>query len=113
MKCMKPEILQEANVETVSNDKVITNSVMVTEIDITTCTTSACNFKKDFTLTATRGGILTGIAGYFDTFFDLPNKVEFSTGPHVDRTHWQQTVFYLKDVVELKEGTYIQYWQKI
>ncbi|XP_050297614.1 protein arginine N-methyltransferase 1 [Anthonomus grandis grandis] len=104
MKCMKPEILLEANVETVPNDKLITDSVVVSEIDIMTCTTNACNFKKDFTFTARKEGKLTAIAGYFDTFFDLTQKVEFSTGPQVDRTHWQQTVFYLGKTVELQEG---------
>lgn len=107
MKCMKPDILQEANVEVVPSSKVLTNSVAVTEIDINTCTTSVCNFKRDFELTALRNGVLTAIGGFFDTFFDLPNKVELTTGPHAEKTHWQQTVFYLKDLVELTEGLLI------
>lgn len=107
MKCMKPDILQEANIETVPSDKIFTNAVVVADIDINTCTTTACNFKKTFTLTATRGGTLTAIAGYFDTFFDLPCKVQFSTGPDKPKTHWQQTVFYLKDVREIKEGLFL------
>jgi len=37
-------------------------------------------------------------------FFDLPKKVEFTTGPQAEKTHWQQTVFYLKDTVEVKKG---------
>ncbi|ENN80587.1 hypothetical protein HUJ04_009838 [Dendroctonus ponderosae] len=108
MKCMKPDILQEANVEVVPSDKVLTNSVVVTEIDINTCTTLVCNFKREFQLTALRSGVLTAIGGYFDTFSDLPNKVELTTGPHAEKTHWQQTVFYLRDVVELTEGQSIK-----
>ncbi|KAF7287877.1 hypothetical protein GWI33_000225 [Rhynchophorus ferrugineus] len=104
MKCMKSEILQEASVEVIPKDKVLTNAEVVTDIDLMTCTTNTCNFQKDFVLTAVRDGVLTAVAGYFDTIFDLPNKVEFSTGPHAEKTHWQQTVFYLKDILELKEG---------
>ncbi|XP_066252091.1 uncharacterized protein Art3 [Euwallacea similis] len=108
MKCMKPEILLDAHVETVPEDKILTNSVVVSEIDISTCDSYVCNFKKTFTLTALKGGDLTAIAGYFDTFFDLPSKVKFSTGPQATKTHWQQTVFYLKDVRSLKEGESIK-----
>ncbi|XP_030754160.1 protein arginine N-methyltransferase 1 [Sitophilus oryzae] len=104
MKCMKPDILQEAAIETVPKDKILTESAVVAEIDLMTCSTNVCNFKKDFTLTALRNGTLTSIAGYFDTIFDLPVEVKFSTGPESEKTHWQQTIFYLKDPVELKEG---------
>ncbi|KAL1506743.1 hypothetical protein ABEB36_006048 [Hypothenemus hampei] len=104
MSAMKPEILHDANVETVPENNMITKPVIVSEIDVTTCTTSVCNFKSNFILTALRSGPLTSIAGYFDTIFDLPEKIEFSTGPHAIKTHWQQTVFYLKNIIELQEG---------
>lgn len=104
MKCMKQDVVNEAFVEVVPNDKILTNSVVVTDIDLMTCDTNACEFTSKFQLTANKDGPLTALVGYFDTFFELPNKVEFSTGPHANKTHWQQTVFYLKEVVPLKEG---------
>ncbi|CAH1102679.1 unnamed protein product [Psylliodes chrysocephalus] len=108
MKCMKAEVFKEAFVETVPEDKLLTNAQAITEIDLKTCNLNACIFSSKFTLTAEKDGTLTAIAGYFDTFFDLDNNVQFSTGPHVDKTHWQQTVFFLADVVHMKRGDIIE-----
>lgn len=41
---------------------------------------------------------LTGILGYFDTFFDLPTPVMFSTGPQVN----PQTVFFRPEKLAVK-----------
>ncbi|XP_060531167.1 uncharacterized protein LOC132704878 isoform X2 [Cylas formicarius] len=108
MKCMKSEVVQEAVIETVAQDKVITDSIVVTDIDLNTCGTDTCNFSNNFVFKSMKAGILTAVAGYFDTFFELTNKVGFSTGPHAPKTHWQQTVFYLKDTIEVQEGESIE-----
>lgn len=113
MKCMKAEVFKEAFVETVPEDKLLTNAQAITEIDLKTCNLNACIFSSKFTLTAEKDGTLTAIAGYFDTFFDLDNNVQFSTGPHVDKTHWQQTVFFLADVVHMKRGILIIFFFNI
>lgn len=104
MKCMKSEVLNEANIETVADETIITAPCILTEIDLKTCDTNTPNFTSKFNLRATKAGKLTALAGYFDIFFDLENPVLFSTGPHVTRTHWQQTVFYLKNTIDVTEG---------
>ncbi|KAG5887144.1 hypothetical protein JTB14_024253 [Gonioctena quinquepunctata] len=104
MKCMKREVLREAFIEIIPEEKVLTNPVVLTEIDLKTCNVNACIFSSKFTFKALKDGTLTAIAGYFDTFFDIDNKVEFSTGPHAPRTHWQQTVFFLDKTIPMKEG---------
>ncbi|CAG9836155.1 unnamed protein product [Diabrotica balteata] len=108
MKCMKPDVLQEPFVEIVPVEKLLTDSQVVTEIDIKTCDMNACVFSSKFNLTSVRDGILTAIAGYFDTFFDLENKVEFSTGPNSTRTHWQQTLFFLPNTIDMKAGDTVE-----
>ena len=45
---------------------------------------------------------ITAIVGYFDTYFDLPNPVMFSTGPAVTPTHWKQTIFYMPQPIPVK-----------
>ncbi|XP_037087412.1 protein arginine N-methyltransferase 3-like [Pollicipes pollicipes] len=40
----------------------------------------------------------------FDTHFDLPIAVGFSTGPQAPSTHWKQTVFYLEQPVSADAG---------
>lgn len=112
MKCMKTEVLKEAFVEIVPEDKVITNSVEITQIYLKSCTVNACIFSSKFTFNVLKDGTLTAIAGYFDTFFDLENKVQFSTGPDSPKTHWQQTVFFLGHTIELKQGNFFNKYSK-
>lgn len=107
MKCMKKEVLKEAFVETVPNEKIVTNSCVIKEIDLKTCNVSACIFSSKFSFKVTKDCILTAIVGYFDVFFELDCKIEFSTGPHAEKTHWQQTLFFLGDTITLKEGEFI------
>lgn len=107
MKCMKSEVLKEATVETSRPETVVTEPSMIAEIDLTTCTTDTPNFTSNFELKVVKSGELTALAGYFDTFFDLTCPVQFSTGPLSPKTHWQQTLFYLKNVVEVTEGKFV------
>lgn len=101
---MKSEVISEPFIDTVAKEKVITDPSVLLDINLNTCNTDVCQFSKKFALSVKRDGILTSLAGYFDIFFDLENKVSFSTGPHCTKTHWQQTIFYLKKTIEVKEG---------
>lgn len=104
MQCMKSEVVREATIDTVDSDKVITTTSLLNDIDLYTCKTTAVDFTSNFQLTITKDGYLTAFVGYFDTFFDLDNPVSFSTGPNSTRTHWQQTVFHLRNIREVKQG---------
>lgn len=108
MNCMKSEVVREPSIDIVDAKKIISEPFVVKVIDINTCTTDVMDFSCDFKLAITRDGFVTSIVGYFDTFFDLPNPVAFSTGPHATPTHWKQTVFYLKDCTEVKAGDVIE-----
>lgn len=105
MKYMKEEVIREPFIDTVSVEKVITEPIVILELNLNTCGTDVCQFSSDFTMFVKKSGTLTSLAGYFDVFFDLANTVAFSTGPHSTKTHWQQTIFYLKHLIEVKEGT--------
>lgn len=107
MKCMKSEVLQEAFVDTVPKEKLITKAQVLKELDLEKCDQYACNFNSNFELEICEDGLLTALVGYFDIFFDLPNLVMFSTSPEAERTHWQQTVFYLKEVMKVSKGNKI------
>lgn len=103
---MKDEVIQEPFIDTVPSEKLITEPIIILELDLNTCGTDVCQFSSDFTMLVKKSGTLTCIVGYFDIFFDLTCKVNFSTGPHATKTHWQQTIFYLKKTLEVKEGIY-------
>lgn len=105
MSCMRAPCLHEASVEWVPGEHVVSDSVRVHNLDINTCTVADTEFSSDFVLTITRDCSLTGLVGYFDTFFELEEAaVEFSTGPQAEPTHWKQTVFYLPEVVAVVAG---------
>lgn len=104
MKNMKDEVIREPFIDTVASEKIITDPVVILQLDLNTCETDVCQFSSEFSMLVKRDGILTSLAGYFDVFFDLPNEIAFSTGPHSTKTHWQQTIFYLRNTLEVKEG---------
>jgi len=107
MTCMRSPILEEASVEIVPNEFVVSNTSRVLDLDINTCTVSDTEFSSNFELCMSKDCELTGLLGYFDIFFDLPVPVMFSTGPHVKATHWKQTVFFLPDKLPVQQGQQI------
>eukprot|EP00092_Neocalanus_flemingeri_P091390 GFUD01115855.1.p1 GENE.GFUD01115855.1~~GFUD01115855.1.p1 ORF type:complete len:606 (+),score=169.37 GFUD01115855.1:62-1819(+) len=104
MSCMRGPILADASVEVIPKDLVVSNSANVLDLNINTCTVADTEFSSNFDLKITKDCELTGILGYFDTFFDLPVPAMFSTGPQVKPTHWKQTVFYLPEKLPVKKN---------
>ncbi|XP_069676938.1 protein arginine N-methyltransferase 3 isoform X2 [Periplaneta americana] len=104
MTCLQHEVVQEATIEVVSQDKIITTPCLLTELDLRTCTQNDLEFSSDLNLEVTTDSSLTALVGYFDVFFDLPHAVSFSTGPHVQPTHWKQTVFLVEEPLPVKKG---------
>ena len=95
MSCMRSPILAEASVEVVPAAAVVSAPATVLNLDINRCKVEDTEFDARFALRIERSCDLTALVGYFDTFFDLPSPVSFSTGPAATPTHWKQTVFYL------------------
>ena len=95
MTCMRRPILEEASVEVVPASAVVSASATVLRLDLSVATVADTEFSADFDLVVDRACDVTAIVGYFDTFFDLPTEVMFSTSPAAVPTHWRQTVFYL------------------
>lgn len=104
MSGLRKEVLSEAIVEVCRSEHIITEAQVVTDLNLMTVDVKCSNFSTDFNLKVLRAGKLTAIVGYFDTFFELPNPVFFSTGPAAEPTHWKQTVFYFPEAVAVVEG---------
>jgi len=107
MKCMRAPILEEASVEVVPSSSVCSDSSMVLDLNLNTCTIDDTQFNTPFTLTINRDCNLTAIVGYFDTYFNLSTPVMFSTGPLATPTHWKQTIFYLPAKLPVTVGQQI------
>ncbi|XP_061620634.1 protein arginine N-methyltransferase 3 isoform X5 [Phyllopteryx taeniolatus] len=83
---------------------------MVQTIDCNRVLHSELEFAADFCLKITNTTDCTAIVGYFDVFFDkgCRNKVMFSTGPQVTKTHWKQTIFQLERPFTVQAGEELQ-----
>lgn len=108
MTCMQKEVLHEAMIETCRPECVLTESNVIADYDLMKVEVNYSNFSYDFSLKVLKMGELTSFVGYFDTFFDLPNAVSFSTSPEAKTTHWKQVVFFMKDPVHVNEGDVIK-----
>jgi protein arginine N-methyltransferase 3 len=104
MTSLQHAVVREATIEVVPPNKVITSTCLLRELDLNTCSTSSVDFSSELKLEATADGSVTALVGYFDVFFDLPQPVSFSTGPHAKSTHWKQTVFLLEEPITVKQG---------
>lgn len=110
MACMKKAVVPEAVVEVVNADTLISEPTVIQTIDCNSVCLSELEFASDFSLKMTKTTDCTAIVGYFDIFFDkgCSNKVMFSTGPQVTKTHWKQTVFLLERPVSVQAGEELQ-----
>ncbi|XP_041843325.1 protein arginine N-methyltransferase 3 [Melanotaenia boesemani] len=110
MACMKKAVVPEAVVEVVRADTLISEPTVIQTFDCNSVCLSELEFTSTFCLKITNSTDCTAIVGYFDIFFDkgCSNKVMFSTGPQVTKTHWKQTVFLLERPVSVQAGEELQ-----
>jgi len=105
MSCIKSVAMKEPLVDVVEQQMVITNSVPLLKVDITTVQKADLAFSAPFRLTAMRNDYCHALVAFFDIEFSKCHKpVHFSTGPRARYTHWKQTVFYLEDVLSIRQG---------
>ena len=105
MSCVRKAALTEPSVVIVDSKKVVTNSCLIREIDIQTCTKEDIPFTSPFHLQIKRNDYMQALVTYFNIeFTKCHKKVGFSTAPEARYTHWKQTVFYLDDYLTCKKG---------
>ena len=108
MNCMVGEILREAHVEECDGNFVITKPTVLADFDLMKVDINCPDFSYDFELETLKDGVLTAFVGYFDTFFELPKSVMFSTSPFEKKTHWKQVVFYVDKPYKQNVGDIIK-----
>merc|ERR1711992_428323 len=105
MSCIKKVALQEPLVDVVDRNQVVTNSCLLKEIDIQTCTKDDIPFESPFNLQIKRNDYAQALVTFFNIEFTKCHKrVGFSTAPEAPYTHWKQTVFYLDEYITAKKG---------
>ncbi|KAG1715618.1 hypothetical protein ID866_1542 [Astraeus odoratus] len=88
--CIKDIALREPLVDTVELKAVVTDPCMIKHINLLTVKKEDLAFTSPFTLTATRNDYIHAFLAWFDISFDCTHKkIQFSTGPHAQYTHWK------------------------
>ena len=102
-------MLTEGSIEIVPNNCVVSNMAEILHLDLTKCKVEDfASFSSDFELKVTKSGNITAIGGCFDTLFaQMKNSVNLSTSPLAPPTHWKQTVFYMEEDLDVREGDVI------
>ncbi|GAA5922674.1 hypothetical protein JCM1841_001099 [Sporobolomyces salmonicolor] len=134
MKAMKEGIEEEAIIDVVDNAEVVSGEVAITDILTGQTTISALSFATPFSLSVTRAPSSTPSASsfklhaflaHFDTYFtasghlansslrkesvkDAEGEVFFTTGAWDTATHWKQTMFLLKEPIEVQLGSIVE-----
>ncbi|KAL5274830.1 PRMT3 family protein [Megaselia abdita] len=108
MSSMIKEILREPIIEVMDSNCTLTEAVIISEYDLNSVDLTYSNFALNFKMKCIKSGCLTSFVGYFDIFFDLECKVEFSTSPKNTPTHWKQVAFLLDKPVEVKFNDIIE-----
>jgi protein arginine N-methyltransferase 1 len=103
--CIKDIALREPLVDTVEMKAVVTDPCPIKHINLLTAKKEDLTFEAPFSLTATRNDYVHAFLAWFDISFECTHKkVQFSTGPHAQYTHWKQTVFYTPTTMTVSEG---------
>lgn len=109
MTCIKKTAIQEPLIDVCEDAAVNSTPCKIFEIDLYTVTKQQLDFSSAYSVTMTRSDTVHGLIAWFDIVFDkLPNKVEFSTGPHSLSTHWKQTIFYTKTNMIVEKGDVVE-----
>jgi protein arginine N-methyltransferase 1 len=100
--------MAEPLVDTVDMKALVTDPTAVITLDLYTVKSSDLAFTVPFQLFVRRDDFIHALIAWFDIEFASGHKpVRFSTGPHTKYTHWKQTVFYIPNVIAVKNGEYI------
>ncbi|XP_020575408.1 probable protein arginine N-methyltransferase 1 [Phalaenopsis equestris] len=105
MSCIKKQAMMEPLVDTVDQNQIVTNCLLLKTMDISKMVAGDVSFTVPFKLVAERNDFIHALVAYFDVAFTRCHKLMgFSTGPRSKCTHWKQTVLYLEDVLTICEG---------
>lgn len=119
MSAMKQPLLNEAVVDFIKPHSAISDAVPIKDLYLQQITVKQLDFSSPFEIVANRAGTIYALGGWFDTWFTrdghpiplsqeaqhVPGETYLTTSPFGEDTHWKQTIFVLKNPIEVKQGT--------
>lgn len=104
MSIIQKEVVKQAVVDIIPKEKLVTSCALISSFNLYECSVKDTDFSSPFELIATMDATVTTLVGYFNVFFNLEEKIFFSTGPLVQPTHWKQTLFHISEPISMKKG---------
>jgi len=105
MSCIKEVAIREALVDVVPTKQVVSDACLLKDIDLYKVTKEDLAFSSEFKLNILRKDYVHALTTYFDIeFTKCHSKIEFSTSPEAEYTHWKQTTFYLDEGLTVNKG---------
>jgi protein arginine N-methyltransferase 1 len=81
---------------TCSPDKILTQVCVLADINLNTCPGDVLSLEAPFRLIPVKTDTLHAFIVWFDAIFEGgESRIELSTSPFRESTHWRQTLFYL------------------
>ena len=108
MSCLTPTVMKEPLVDTVDSQMIMSDACKVMDLDLVHCNKADVQFCSQYVLKMKYTDRVHGIVAWFDTPFSrLTRPVMLSTSPYKKYTHWKQTVFYMENDLDVREGDII------
>ncbi|KAL3068032.1 hypothetical protein niasHT_038022 [Heterodera trifolii] len=105
MSSIRQLAITEPLVDVVDRGQVVTDNVVLKEVDLYTVQVSDLAFETTFSLRVIRNDYVQALVTFFTVEFTKCHKrVGFSTAPDCKYTHWKQTVFYLYESLTVKKN---------
>jgi len=114
MTCLKEEAMKEPLVDVVQGNCVVTDSQIIYDIDLYTVKVKDLDFETKFVLKVKHDDYIHAFVSFWDcTFSKCHTRVNFTTAPWAEYTHWKQTVFYLDTSLMVNKGQKINGFIKV
>ncbi|XP_030370484.1 protein arginine N-methyltransferase 1 [Scaptodrosophila lebanonensis] len=104
---LRKRSIEEPLIDIVEPEYMLTEPEEIANFNMMTVDMNYSNFTHEFHLKCTQTGKLSALVGYFDTLFELPERVVFGTSPTDLPTHWKQTVFFIDEPQFVQRGEII------
>jgi protein arginine N-methyltransferase 1 len=109
MSPIKELALKEPLVDYFDIQQVKTDATPILTLDLYTCTVADLAYSVPFTIDVRTSEHLHALVSWFDIDFTACHTpTSFSTGPHSTKTHWKQTIFYLRENMTAARGDQIK-----
>ena len=110
MSIFRPTCIAEPLIDVCPKERINSNSCRIFDIDLYKVKKEELDFSSKYKLRFNRDNdYFSGIVAWFETgFTKLNKKFSLNTSPFLKSTHWQQTVFYTKNDIPVRNGDEVE-----